>query len=128
MKAAICRAWGPPSVLVVEEISPPALPSDCVRIRVRAAGVGFQDILMVAGRYETKPEFPFAPGNEVAGEVIECGPGVTALIPGDRVMAILEYGGYAEQVIAPEAAVVKLPSQLESHSGSGPRDGLWHRI
>ena len=75
MKAAICRAWGPPSVLVVEEISPPALPSGCVRIRVRAAGVGFQDILMVAGRYETKPEFPFAPGNEVAGEVMSAVPG-----------------------------------------------------
>lgn len=58
MKAAICRGWGPPSILQVEEVSPPPLPPTQVRIKVSAAGVGFQDVLMIAGKYETKPDFP----------------------------------------------------------------------
>jgi NADPH2:quinone reductase len=113
MKAAICRTWGPPSVLTVEEVTSPALLPTTVRIKVHAAEVGFQDVLMIAGKYQSKPDFPFIPGNEVSGKVLECGSEATAYKPGDRVLALVTHGGYAEQVVAPEAAVVKLPSEVD---------------
>jgi len=118
MKAAICCEWGAPSVLTVEEVLSPPLPPKHVRIKVRAAAVGFQDILMIAGKYETKPAFPFIPGNEVAGEVVECGDGATSVQPGERVLAILEHGGYAEQAVAPEGAVVAIPEQMDAVSAA----------
>jgi len=66
MKAMLCRAWGAPDVLRLEDVPPPALRSGEVRIRVRAAGVNFADSLMVSGTYQVKPPFPFTPGLEAA--------------------------------------------------------------
>jgi NADPH2:quinone reductase len=76
-----------------------------VRIAVQAAGVNFADTLIIAGNYQIKPQPPFSPGFEVAGRVVECGAGVTRCRPGDRVMAVLDYGGFAEEVVAPEETV-----------------------
>lgn len=112
MKAVVCWQWGPPSVLAVEEIPSPVLTDGHVRIAVHAAGIGFQDVLMVAGKYQAKPAFPFSPGNEVAGEVIACAADVDTVSVGDRVLAILDHGGYAEEVVAPADSLVKLPDAV----------------
>ncbi len=73
MKAVLCKEYGPPESLVVEDVDPPAIHDDGVRIRVHAAGVNFPDVLMIKGEYQFKPPFPFSPGGEVAGEVTEVG-------------------------------------------------------
>src|SRR5215467_13660170 len=99
MRAVICRQFGDPATLKVEQAAAPDMRADCVRIRVEAAGVNFADTLMVQGRYQVKPEFPFTPGLEVAGTVTEVGAGVTRFNPGDRVMAIPGLGGLAEEVV-----------------------------
>jgi len=106
MRAVICRQFGDPSTaLKVEQAAPPEMREGCVRIRIEAAGVNFADSLMVQGRYQVKPEFPFIPGLEVAGTVIEVGKGVEQFKPGDRVMAIPGLGGLAEEVVCPAQVV-----------------------
>jgi NADPH2:quinone reductase len=88
MRAMVCRAWGAPDVLQLENVPSRALRPGEVRIRVRAAGVNFADSLMVGGTYQVKPPFPFTPGLEAAGEVIETGDGVPSLRTGQRVLAV----------------------------------------
>jgi NADPH2:quinone reductase len=77
-----------------------------VRISIRAAGVNFADVLMISGQYQFKPPFPFSPGFEVSGLVSEVGEGAYGLEPGDRVMAALPHGGYAEEVVVPAVNVL----------------------
>jgi NADPH2:quinone reductase len=114
MKAMLCRAWGAPDVLRLEDVPPRALRSGEVRIRVRAAGVNFADSLMVSGTYQVKPPFPFTPGLEAAGEVIETGSGVTGLRTGQRVLAVLRNGGsYAEEIVLDAATVVPIPETMD---------------
>jgi NADPH:quinone reductase-like Zn-dependent oxidoreductase len=85
-----------------------------VRIRVRAAGVNFADTLMVGGRYQVKPPFPFTPGLEAAGEIIEAGAAVGNLRVGERVLAVLRAGGgYAEEIVLGAAAVVPIPAAMD---------------
>ena len=88
MKAMRCHGWGPPDSLQLDEFAPVPLGRREVRIRVHAAGVNFADTLMIAGSYQVKPEFPFVPGLEAAGEVIEIGGDVSELRPGHRVLAV----------------------------------------
>jgi len=114
MKAMLCREWGAPDVLRLEDVSPRAPRPGEVRIRVRAAGVNFADSLMVGGTYQVKPSFPFTPGLEAAGEVIEIGSGVTGLRPGQRVLAVLRNGGgYAEEIVLDAATVVPIPEAMD---------------
>jgi NADPH:quinone reductase len=84
MRAMVCRAWGAPDVLQLEDVSSCALRPGEVRIRVRAAGVNFADSLMVGGTYQVKPPFPFTPGLEAAGEVIETGEATERALSGSR--------------------------------------------
>jgi NADPH:quinone reductase len=112
MRAVICRAWGEPEGLVVEDVAPPTPGPSEVVINVRATGVNYADAIMVAGRYQTRPAFPFSPGLETAGTVARCGSGVTRFNPGDRVMAILAHGGLAEQVVAPEGETFAMPDAM----------------
>jgi NADPH2:quinone reductase len=112
MRAVICRAWGEVDGLRVEEIAPPAPAADEVLIDVRATAVNYADSIMVAGRYQTRPPFPFSPGIETAGIVARCGPDVTRFRPGDRVMATLAYGGLAEQAVAKEAETFAVPEGM----------------
>ena len=118
MRAVVCRQWCDPSGLRVEGVPTPPLTSDGVRIAVSAAGLNFADTLIIAGNYQIKPPLPFSPGFEVAGRVIECAPGVSRCKPGDRVMAVLEYGGFAEQVVAPEDCVFVLPDTIDAASAA----------
>jgi NADPH:quinone reductase len=112
MRAVICRAWGEPEGLVVEDVAPPTPGPGEIVINVRATGVNYADAIMVAGRYQTRPAFPFSPGLETAGTVAQCGSGVTLFNPGDRVMAILAHGGFAEQVVAPEGETFAMPDAM----------------
>jgi NADPH:quinone reductase len=82
MKAIRCREWGIPGVLRLEDAESPRLEPHQVRIRVRAAGVNFADSLMVGGTYQVKPPFPFTPGLEAAGEIVETGSAVDGLQAG----------------------------------------------
>jgi NADPH:quinone reductase len=112
MRAVICRAWGEVDDLRVEEVAAPAPGPDDVLIAVEATAVNYADALMTAGRYQTKPDLPFSPGLETAGVVAACGARVTRLKPGDRVMAILAYGGLAEMAVAPEAETFAIPARM----------------
>src|SRR5689334_23241404 len=101
MRAVIVSSYGPPSAIAVNEIAAPALKPGHVRLRVHAVGFGFPDALMVAGKYQVKPDVPFTPGNEVAGVIVEVAPDVAGFKPGARVLAMAGQGGLAEECIAP---------------------------
>jgi NADPH2:quinone reductase len=112
MRAVICRAWGEVDGLELAEVAAPTPGPDDVLIAVKATAVNYADALMTAGRYQTKPDLPFSPGLETAGIVAACGPRVTRLKPGDRVMAILAYGGLAELAVAPAAETFAIPGRM----------------
>ena len=91
MKAVLCKQFGAPTDLVVEDVAAPEMAPDQVRIAVKACGVNFPDILMIAGKYQIKPPLPFSPGAELAGEIIAVGDKVENLKPGQRVLAMHQY-------------------------------------
>src|SRR6476620_5086370 len=97
MKAVVCEAFGGPDVLHLREPPdpPPPGPGE-VQVRIQARGVQYVDVLMLAGKYQFRPEPPFIPGNEAAGEVVAVGAGVTGFQPGDRVMSRQRLGAFAE--------------------------------
>jgi NADPH2:quinone reductase len=120
MKAMLCRDWGEPEALSLGELPSRPLAAEEVRIRVRACGVNFADTLMIAGRYQVKPDRPFAPGLEAAGEVLECGMRVTQLRPGQRVMAITRAGGaYADELVVGAASAVPIPEAMDFVTAAG---------
>src|SRR2546422_3619379 len=112
MRAVICRAWGPVDDLKLEDVAPPKPGPGQLVIDIKATGVNYADSIMVAGRYQTRPPFPFSPGLETAGVVTRRGEGVTRFKTGDRVMAILAYGGVAGQALAGEAETFPLPPAM----------------
>ncbi|HZP38048.1 MAG TPA: NADPH:quinone oxidoreductase family protein [Methylomirabilota bacterium] len=112
MRAVICHAWGAVESLTVEDVPAPTPAADEVLIDVRATSVNYADSLMVAGKYQTRPPFPFSPGLETAGVVAACGARVTRFRPGDRVMATLAWGGLAERAVAREAETFAIPDQM----------------
>ena len=121
MKALVCRAWGEVESLTLEDVPAPSPKRDEVLIDVRATAVNYADALLVAGKYQTKPALPFSPGLETAGVVAVCGEAVTRFKPGDRVMAIVPYGGLAAQAVAPEAETFAIPDKMSfEHAGAFP--------
>ncbi|MFT5442144.1 MAG: NADPH2:quinone reductase [Myxococcota bacterium] len=112
MKAVVVHEWMEPSELTVSIIEPPALPAGRVAIDVKAIGCNWADTLIVRGKYQVKPPFPFSPGAEVSGVVSELGEGVTNFAVGDRVMAYVESGGYAERANALAEATFPIPSSM----------------
>ncbi len=100
MRALICRAWGGIDTLVLGEMAVPEPGPGEILLDVVATSANFADTIMVAGNYQTKPDFPFAPGLEAAGRIASVGAGVEGFRPGDPVMATLAHGGFAEQAIA----------------------------
>lgn len=97
MKAVVCEAFGGPEVLALREVPdpPPPGPGE-LQVRIRARGVQYVDVLMLAGKYQFRPEPPFIPGSEGAGDVVAIGRGVTGFKPGDRVMSRHRLGGFAQ--------------------------------
>jgi NADPH2:quinone reductase len=118
MQALICEAFGPLENLRLGETPPPDLGDGEVRIDVHACGVNFPDVLIVQGLYQVKPQPPFSPGGEVAGVVSEIGKGVEGFQPGDRVLAWLGFGGYAEQAVARASNVFPLPASMNFATAS----------
>ncbi len=112
MRAVLCHAFGSIDSLTIGDIDPPTPGPNEIRIRVHAAGVNFPDILIVEGKYQFRPDFPFIPGAECAGEVIAVGQDVTDFAPGDRVMAPTSHGAFAEEVCASASKAVHLPAQV----------------
>ena len=87
MRAVLCKQYGPPESLVVEDVPSPVPGPGEVVVSMRAASVNFPDVLIIQNKYQVKPPLPFSPGSELAGVVKEVGPGVERFKPGDRVMA-----------------------------------------
>jgi NADPH:quinone reductase len=119
MRAALCKSLGGPETLVVEEVPPPPLGAGQVRIDIHAAGVNFADILLISGQYQDRPSLPFIPGMEVGGVVREVAQGVTRLKPGDRVLASVGRGGYAEEVVAEAEIVHRIPDAMDFVTAAG---------
>ena len=113
MKAIVCEAYGGPEVLAWREVPdpPPPGPGE-VLLRLLARGVQYVDVLMAAGTYQFRPEPPFIPGSEAAGEVLAVGPGVTRFHPGDQVMSRHRLGAFAERAVVPESACESVPAGL----------------
>jgi NADPH2:quinone reductase len=117
-KAVVCRELGPPERLRLETFASVPLGQGQLRVAIHAAGINFPDILMAAGEYQLKPELPFTPGMEVAGEVSEVAEGVAGFGVGDRVIVKLRYGGYADEVVATPAQLVRLPMAFDYAEGA----------
>lgn len=113
MKAIVCRELGPLSVLRLEDVPEPDLGPGQVRLKVNAAGINFADILTVEGSYQHKPPLPFIAGFETAGEVIEVANDVDNVALGDRVMAGVRPGGFAEQAVVDARAVLPTPANFD---------------
>ena len=109
MQVVMCEAYGPPESLVVKSVPSPTPGAGEVKVRLRARGVSFADVLRIAGTYHVKTAPPFIPGNEASGEIIAIGAGVTGFASGDRVLC---GGGYAEETVQPAASVFKLPATV----------------
>jgi NADPH2:quinone reductase len=119
MRALVCKEYGPPESLVIEERPDPVPGAGEVLVDVRAAGINFPDVLAIAGTYQVKIPPPFVPGNEAAGIVEAVGAGVTRIKPGDRVIVTPHGGGFAEKCVAPEKLCLPLPSALDFAQGAG---------
>ena len=113
MRAAVCRAFGGPEGVVVEDLPVPPLGADQVRVRVRAAAVNFPDVLLVADRYQITVPTPFVPGSEFAGVVEEVADGVGTVTVGDRVAGTVLVGAFAEQVVVDVSAVRIVPPDID---------------
>ncbi len=118
MKAWQVHAWGEPSSLQLGEAGTPEVGAGQVRIRHRAAGLNFFDLLQVRGQYQIKPPFPFTPGAEAAGVVEEVGDGVTGFRAGDRVMALCLQNGFGESSVVPATHVFALPESWSFAEGA----------
>ncbi len=113
MKAILCRQFGPPEALVLEELPSPRPGAGEVVVTVKAASVNFPDVLVIQNKYQVKPPLPFSPGSELAGVVKEVGEGVTNARPGDRVIAFTTYGAFAEECLVPAARLIPMPPSMD---------------
>lgn len=119
MKALVCREYGPPEKLVIEEHRDPLPGTGEILVGVKAAGINFPDVLLIAGTYQVKVPPPFVPGNEAAGVVEAVGDGVTRYRPGDRVIVMPQSGAFAEKCVVPEKLCLPLPDGLSFEQGAG---------
>jgi len=119
VKAVLCHQNCTIADLQIEDVAPPIAGADDVLIAVKACGVNFYDGLAIAGKYQTRPEFPFSPGGEVAGVVHSVGDNVTSLRVGQRVLGFTGFGGYAEQVAVPAERVVPIPDDMPLETAAG---------
>jgi NADPH2:quinone reductase len=117
-RAVFCRELGPPEQLRLESFAPAPLARGQVRIAIHAAGINFPDILMAAGQYQLKPELPFIPGMEAAGEVAEIDDAAKGVAVGDRVIVKLRHGGYCEEAVVAPSQLTPLPNTFDYAEGA----------
>ncbi len=117
MKAVVCRQYGLAHARLEDLPSPSPGPGQ-LRIGVRAAGVSFANLLVIDGKHQNRADPPFTPGTEVSGIVLECGAGVDAFRPGDRVIAGVRHGGFAQEVVAPLETVFALPDAVDFNAAT----------
>src|SRR6266568_2709966 len=113
MKAVLCKEYGPPESLVLEDVEALKPGMGQVVVGVKACGVNFPDTLIIQGKYQFKPPMPFAPGGEVAGIVKEAGEGVDSVKVGDRVIAFIGWGGFAEEVLTDATRLIPIPAGMD---------------
>lgn len=119
MKALLCTHYGTPDDLVLADIADPTpAPGEAV-VRIHAAALNFFDTLIIAGKYQTKPAFPFSPSAEFAGTVESLGEGVTSLKIGDRVLACCSYGAARERIAIAAAKLIKIPDSIDYDHAAG---------
>lgn len=131
MRAAICREYGPPESLVVEEVDDPVAGPGEVVVAVRAAAVNFPDLLLIADRYQLSVPVPFTPGSEFAGEVIEVGEGVAGVAVGDRVSGTTFHGAFAQRVVVGAASVRPIPEGVSDEVAAAfyvTHSTAWHAL
>lgn len=112
MQAIICDNWGAPSSLQLRDMPSPQPGSRQVLVRVHVAAVNFPDALIVAGKYQLRPEFPFSPGSEMSGEIIAIGSEVKQLAVGDKVVGLSSYGAYAQEAVVDASHIIALPADI----------------
>jgi NADPH2:quinone reductase len=117
-RAVVCRELGPPEKLRLENFASMALWGGQVRVAVHAAGINFPDILMAAGEYQLKPELPFVPGVEAAGDVVEVAAGADGVAVGDKVIVKLRHGAYADEVVVTLSQLTPLPIGFDYAEGA----------
>jgi len=118
MKAVLCKQFGPPESLVIEELPSPAAGVGEVVVSVKAASLNFPDVLIIQNKYQFKPPLPFSPGSEMSGVVKEVGEGVRGFKAGDRVIAFAPYGAFAEEVKVEAARMVPIPEGMDFASAA----------
>jgi len=119
MKAIRAHQWCQPRDLVMDEIERPEPAAGEVLVKVESAALNFPDILLIAGKYQVKPPLPFSPGLEVAGTIEKLGEGIQRFEPGQRVLAQLGMGGFAEYAAAPAGAVHVMPATMTMDEAAG---------
>ncbi len=118
MKAVLCKKYGPPESLVVEDVPSPQPGPGEVVVSMRAASVNFPDVLIIENKYQFKPPLPFSPGSELAGVVKAVGEGVTSFKPGDKVIAFTTFGAFAEEVKTEATRLLPLPEKMSFEEGA----------
>ena len=119
MKALVCEQYGPVEDLKYRDFPDPEPAPGEILVAVKAIGVNFPDGLLVEGKYQARPECPFAPGSEISGEVVGMGEGVIDFAVGDRVLALTtNFGAYAEQITLPSSAAYKMPASMDYETGA----------
>jgi NADPH2:quinone reductase len=118
MQVVMCEAYGGPESLVVKSVDSPVPGAGEVKVRLRARGVSFTDVLRIAGKYHVKTEPPFIPGGEAAGEIVALGNGVEGWQVGDRVLC---GGGFAEETVQPADSLIRLPDGVSFEAAAAFR-------
>src|SRR5947209_4174654 len=119
MKAILCQRFGTPDHLVLADLPDPVAGPGEVVAKVARVGLNFFDTLIIAGKYQTKPPFPFSPGGEFSGVVESVGAGVAEFKPGDRVMGYTNYNAARERIAVPAAQLGKIPAALDFERAAG---------
>jgi NADPH:quinone reductase len=118
LKALLCKQFGPPESLVLEDVPSPKPGAGEVVISIKAASVNFPDVLIIQNKYQFKPPLPFSPGSELSGVVKEIGAGVTNVKPGDKVIAVTTYGAFAEEVKTEALRLLPIPAGMDYASAA----------